>query len=110
MRSFRFEVFASVVALLVGFVCVSVTAQTQQVRARAQTQQPQAQAQSQPRSQAKAQAKPKEKPQAPAITGIGTPATPEDMGNLAWASGPSGHDLPPGSGTAKQGAEIFAAK
>jgi mono/diheme cytochrome c family protein len=43
-------------------------------------------------------------------SGIGSPATNEDMGNLAWASGPSGKSLPPGSGTAKQGETIFMAK
>ena len=47
---------------------------------------------------------------APAITGVGTTPTQEDLGNLAWASGPSGKSLPPGSGTAKQGADIFLAK
>ena len=50
------------------------------------------------------------KAQTPAITGVGTTPTAEDMGNLAWASGPSGKSLPEGSGTAKQGAAIFAAK
>src|SRR5579872_3419475 len=40
-------------------------------------------------------------------SGIGTPATKADMGNLAFTAGPSGKDLPPGSGTAKQGYPVF---
>src|SRR5215472_827654 len=110
MRYSRFELFVAAIVVSVGFTSISAFAQTQQARAQSPQQKPQAQAQSQPQSRAKAQAKPQEKPQTPTITGIGTPATPEDMGNLAWASGPSGHDLPPGSGTAKQGAETFAAQ
>jgi mono/diheme cytochrome c family protein len=43
-------------------------------------------------------------------SGIGTPATPEDPGPRAWTSGPSGRDLPPGKGTAKQGATIYMVK
>jgi S-disulfanyl-L-cysteine oxidoreductase SoxD len=43
-------------------------------------------------------------------SGMGTTPTKEDMGNLAWTAGPAGKDLPPGSGTAKQGAPIFLAK
>jgi hypothetical protein len=43
----------------------------------------------------------------PRIGGVGTPATPEDMGNLAWTSGPSGKDLPPGKGTAEDGTPLF---
>jgi S-disulfanyl-L-cysteine oxidoreductase SoxD len=104
MRYSRFELFVAAIAVSTSFACVSGLAQTQQ--ARAQTSQQPSQAQAQP----KAQTKPQTKPQAPAITGVGTPATQEDMGNLAWASGRSGHDLPPGSGTAKQGADIFASK
>ena len=38
---------------------------------------------------------------------MGATPTQEDMGNLAWASGPSGKGLPAGSGTAKQGANVF---
>jgi S-disulfanyl-L-cysteine oxidoreductase SoxD len=104
------NLFTAAIVVSASFACMSAFAQTQQARAQAPQQQPRAQTQSQPQSQSKAQAKPQEKPQAPAITGIGTPATPEDMGNLAWASGASGNDLPPGNGTAKQGAEIFAGK
>ena len=43
-------------------------------------------------------------------TSLGVTPTPEDLGNVAWASGPSGKDLPPGQGTAKQGAGIFLVK
>ena len=43
-------------------------------------------------------------------SGIGTPPTDEDRGNLAWTSGPSGKDLPPGKGTAKQGTSIYMNK
>jgi len=43
-------------------------------------------------------------------SGIGRSPTREDMGPLANASGPSGKDLPPGKGTAKQGAPIFMVK
>lgn len=41
---------------------------------------------------------------------VGTTPTKTDMGNLAWTAGPSGMDLPPGSGTAKQGRQIFLGK
>jgi mono/diheme cytochrome c family protein len=42
--------------------------------------------------------------------GMGTNPTKEDLGNLAWTSGPAGKDLPPGSGTAKQGAPTYMGK
>jgi hypothetical protein len=42
--------------------------------------------------------------------GMGTPPKPEDIGNRAWSSGRSGKDLPPGKGTAKDGARIFLVK
>jgi S-disulfanyl-L-cysteine oxidoreductase SoxD len=38
---------------------------------------------------------------------IGTTPTKQDTGNLAWAAGRFGRDLPPGSGTAQQGYPIF---
>jgi mono/diheme cytochrome c family protein len=38
---------------------------------------------------------------------VGTAPAQEDMGNLALTAGFSGKDLPPGSGTAKQGAPLF---
>ncbi len=41
---------------------------------------------------------------------LGSTPTQEDLGNLAWTSGPSGKDLPPGKGTAKQGATVYATK
>ena len=43
-------------------------------------------------------------------SGLGRPSTKEDIGVLANASGPSGKDLPPGRGTAKQGAQIYMVK
>ena len=43
-------------------------------------------------------------------SGVGTAPTPEDLGALAWTAGPSGKDLPPGKGTAKQGALIYMVK
>jgi len=112
MRYFRFESLVAVAALSASFTCVHVLAQTQP--AQAQKQQPQAQSQTQAQTPSRAQAKPQTnvetKPQAPSITGVGAAPTQEDMGNLAWTAGPSGKDLPPGSGTAKQGADIFQAK
>jgi mono/diheme cytochrome c family protein len=48
--------------------------------------------------------------QAPSFDDIGRPATQEDIGILGIASGPSGKDLPPGSGTARDGAPIYLAK
>ena len=43
-------------------------------------------------------------------SGIGSAPTKEDLGNVAWTAGPSGKDLPPGKGTAKQGAQIYMVK
>jgi mono/diheme cytochrome c family protein len=48
--------------------------------------------------------------QTPDYSGIGRAATQEDIGNLGIASGPSGRDLPPGSGTARDGESIYAVK
>lgn len=104
MRYSRFESLVVVAVLSATICCLPALAQTQP----AQTQKEQPPAQSQP--QAHEQAKPQPKPQSPPITGVGTTPTQEDMGNLAWTAGPSGKDLPPGSGTAKQGADIFQAK
>ena len=39
---------------------------------------------------------------------MGTPASPEEISKLGLIVGPEGKELPPGSGTAKEGAEIFA--
>lgn len=102
MRYSRFESLLAATALSAAVCCLSALAQTQ----------PQKQQQSRPQAQPQAQTKPqpKSQEQAPSITGVGTTPTQEDMGNLAWTAGPSGKDLPPGSGTAKQGADIFQAK
>jgi cytochrome c len=48
------------------------------------------------------------KPQAPGTTGIGRPATAGDI--VAFAIPADGKGLPPGGGTAAQGAQIYAAK
>jgi S-disulfanyl-L-cysteine oxidoreductase SoxD len=39
---------------------------------------------------------------------VGTPLSPEDIRGFDMMVGPEGKELPPGSGTAKEGAEIFA--
>jgi mono/diheme cytochrome c family protein len=95
----RFKKIVTVLAFIASVACVS-----------AQTQ-PQAQPQKQPPSQTRAQTQPQTRPQAQSQTsrysGVGSAPTQEDMGNLAWAAGFSGKDLPPGSGTAKQGAALF---
>ena len=96
MRYMRYERFIAVLVLFASVVCVNVLAQTQQAGARTQKQH--------------AQPKTQPKPQTPSITGVGSAPTQEDMGNLAYTSGPSGKGLPPGSGTAKQGERIFLAK
>jgi mono/diheme cytochrome c family protein len=102
MRYFQFERFAAVIALAASFGCFHLLAQTQQGQAGAQKPQEQPQAQAQPQS--------KPRPAKPTITGVGSAATQEDMGNVAWVTGPSGKGLPAGSGTAKQGAQIFMVK
>ena len=42
--------------------------------------------------------------------GVGAPATPEDIGDYGFTSGPTGKGLPPGKGTAKEGAAVFMVK
>ena len=42
--------------------------------------------------------------------GVGSAPTEEDLGAVAWTSGPSGKDLPPGKGSAKEGEPIYMAK
>ena len=41
---------------------------------------------------------------------VGTTMTPEEVRTQAKGTGPSGKDLPPGRGTAKEGAQIFMVK
>ena len=41
---------------------------------------------------------------------LGRPPNPDELGGRELAVSPKGTELPPGSGTAKQGAPIFAAK
>jgi len=99
MRYLRYKMVMSVIAFLAGLVCLSTQAQTQP------------QTQTQPSSKTAAQPKQKSPTPAPSsvslYSGVGTAPTPEDMGNLAWAAGFSGKDLPPGSGTAKQGEPLY---
>ncbi|MBZ5659653.1 MAG: cytochrome c [Acidobacteriia bacterium] len=97
MRYFLSKVMVAALAFVTGIACVS--AQTQP------------QPQKQPPSKKAAQTK--QKPQAsapspvPLYSGVGTSPTPEDLGNLALAAGFMGKDLPPGSGTAQQGAPLY---
>jgi mono/diheme cytochrome c family protein len=42
--------------------------------------------------------------------GLGVPATPEQVAGWDISIGPDGAGLPPGSGTARDGAEVYAAK
>ena len=44
------------------------------------------------------------------LSSVGTAATPEDIGSYGWTSGPSGKGLPPGKGTAKEGAVVYMVK
>jgi len=96
-----------------GALCGTMLGQTQQVAARAQAKQEQAPQRvnqgAAGASQAGAAAA-KPRPQAATINGVGVAPTTEDLGNLNYVSGPSGKNLPEGSGTAKQGAQIFEAK
>ena len=48
--------------------------------------------------------------QTPSLSGIGRAPTEEELSVLNKAGGPSGKDLPPGKGTAKQGALIYMVK
>jgi mono/diheme cytochrome c family protein len=48
--------------------------------------------------------------QAPDYANVGRAATPDDIKSWNLIISPSGKELPPGSGTAKDGAQIFAAK
>ena len=41
---------------------------------------------------------------------VGTPATPADIGDYGFTSGPTGKGLPPGKGTAKEGAAVYMVK
>jgi S-disulfanyl-L-cysteine oxidoreductase SoxD len=42
--------------------------------------------------------------------GIGTPSTPEELRTWDISIGPTGEELPPGRGTAKEGAQVYAKK
>jgi cytochrome c len=109
MRSSLYKLAA--VLLSTGAIVAFVSARPQQSSGR-----PAAVAPKKPQAQTQAQAKPPaEIPDAQSnlngqFTGLGTVPTKDDMGNLAFASGFSGKDLPEGSGTAKIGADIFAGR
>src|SRR5438093_8665060 len=49
-------------------------------------------------------------PKAPATFGIGRPATPAEIAALDIDVGPDGAGLPPGHGTAAEGAQTYAAR
>jgi mono/diheme cytochrome c family protein len=103
MRYFQFKIFVLILAVIAGVAFVTAQTQTQtkpQTKAQQQVQPPSP-------SQTRAQSKPQTRP---SLAGIGSPPTQEDMGPLAWSAGPAGKDLPPGSGTAKQGAQIYAGR
>ena len=42
--------------------------------------------------------------------GIGTPSSPEELRTWDISIGPTGEELPPGRGTAKEGAQVYRAK
>ncbi len=98
MQSSQFKRSMAVAAFVAGIFCLSAQAQTQ----------PQTAAQPRPPAQRKTPT-PAQSP-ASLYSGVGSAPTAEDTGNLAWTSGPAGKDLPPGSGTAKQGAPLFAGR
>jgi cytochrome c len=49
-------------------------------------------------------------PSAPKGPSLGTPASPEDIAAMDVSIGPDGAGLPPGSGTPKQGADVYTTK
>jgi mono/diheme cytochrome c family protein len=103
MRYFQYKILVAIVAIIAGVAFVAAQTQTQ-TKPQIKTQQ---QAKSPSTSQTQAQSKPQTRP---SLSGFGSPPTQEDMGPLAWTAGPAGKDLPPGGGTAKQGAQIFAGR
>jgi len=94
MRYSQFNRIVAVTAVITGVACVTALAQTQTPTPRPA------------RTQARTQAQ----PTTPSYSGIGSAPTQEDLGALAWTTGPSGRDLPPGSGTATQGARLYLAR
>ena len=48
--------------------------------------------------------------QSPKYEGVGRPATDDEIKALDISIGPAGKEYPPGQGTAKQGAPVYAAK
>ena len=97
MQYLQYKRFLAVMALTAGFGGLHLLAQAP-AKAPAEETKPAAAAPARPRATRVA------------ITGVGAAPTTEDMGNVAWVTGPSGKGLPPGSGTAKQGNQIYMAK
>ena len=99
MRYLQSKRIVAALAFLAGIACVGAQTQTQP------------QTQKQPPSKTGPQTKQKSQTPSPSLvslhSGLGTAPTQEDMGNLAWAAGFMGKDLPPGSGTAKQGGPLY---
>jgi cytochrome c len=63
-----------------------------------------------PATRAARQPVPPSRPTAPVGPDLGVPATPAETAAADISVGPDGAGLPPGSGTPKQGAEVYAAK
>ena len=102
MRYLQYKRFMAVMALSASMGCFQLLAQTPQGQTGTQPQKEKPAAQAQPPAPRKAPA--------PSITGVGAEPTQEDMGTLAWVTGPLAKGLPAGSGTAKQGAQVFLVK
>jgi S-disulfanyl-L-cysteine oxidoreductase SoxD len=83
-----------------GCAIVTAALAVSEIGHAAQTSTPQAA----PKSQSPA------RPPAPKGPSLGVPASAADIAAMDVSIGPDGAGLPPGSGTAKQGAEVYAAK
>jgi mono/diheme cytochrome c family protein len=105
MRSSVFKTLVTVLSLSAVVVFVAARTLPQGPGSAIESTQSQTEAQSQNQPQ-QPEASSRESP----YSGMGTVPTKEDMGNLAFAAGFKGKDLPEGSGTAKLGADIFAGR
>lgn len=103
MLSIRFDKTAAVLALLASTGCVTLLAQTQTQTQTKSSQQTQAKPKDQTQPQ---KTQPRQAP-VPLYSGVGTTPTAAEMGNLVFAAGFSGKDLPAGSGNAKQGEQLY---
>jgi cytochrome c len=63
-----------------------------------------------PATQSTTQSASLSRPTAPVGPGLGRPATPAEIAAVDISVGPDGDGLPPGSGTPKQGADVYVAK